>query len=165
MAEVEIAASSQQPTSSQPTPAAAPGEDWQPAASGARPRRLGAPASRPASSQQPAAASRMPQPQRTSTRRLALTPEPRPGLQRFSRLSFVVRGGWPVAREMARHRLVRLPLIVGAPRGTRLSQALAPVAYATSGMSVRNRLVHRVCIPRRRRRLPTTPARMRLPSP
>jgi hypothetical protein len=41
--------------------------------------------------------------------------------------------GVSVIREMARHRLIRLPLI-GAPRGTRLrsSQALAPTAYATA---------------------------------
>jgi hypothetical protein len=39
--------------------------------------------------------------------------------------------GVTVVREMARHRLIRLPLI-GAPRGTRLSQALAPAAYATA---------------------------------
>jgi hypothetical protein len=38
--------------------------------------------------------------------------------------------GLSVVREMARHRLIRLPLI-GAPCGTRLSQAVAPVTYAT----------------------------------
>jgi hypothetical protein len=44
-----------------------------------------------------------------------------------------LRRAWGVAvvREMARHRLVRLPFI-GAPRGTRLSQALTHVAYATT---------------------------------
>jgi hypothetical protein len=39
--------------------------------------------------------------------------------------------GVTVVREMARHCLIRVPFI-GAPRGTRLSQALAPVAYATA---------------------------------
>jgi hypothetical protein len=39
--------------------------------------------------------------------------------------------GVTVVRVTARHRLIRLSLI-GAPRGTRLSQALAPASYATA---------------------------------
>jgi hypothetical protein len=44
-----------------------------------------------------------------------------------------LRRAWGVntVREMARHRLVRIPLI-GAPRGTRLAQASAPVASAAA---------------------------------
>eukprot|EP00962_Isochrysis_galbana_P045319 scaffold17804_cov126-Isochrysis_galbana.AAC.3 len=34
-------------------------------------------------------------------------------------------------REMARHRLARIPLI-GATRGTRLAQVFAPLAYAAA---------------------------------
>jgi hypothetical protein len=36
-----------------------------------------------------------------------------------------------VVREMARHRLIRLPHI-GAPRGTRMTQSVARTAYAAS---------------------------------
>jgi hypothetical protein len=57
-----------------------------------------------------------------------------------------LRRAWGVAvvREMARQRLVRLPLI-GDPRGTRLSQAGWPQSpMPKRGMSARNRLVHRV---------------------
>jgi hypothetical protein len=62
----------------------------------------------------------------------ALTRKSRPGWWLVALFASQLRRAWGVAvvREMARHRLVRLPRI-GAPRGTRLSQALAQVAHAT----------------------------------